>query len=513
MSLRKNKKIGLFLVYFGIVLILIFGLAKYGKFLPFFSSVVFEDYTTYDDRVNPGYAFSSNWIPVGNNNPTGCGSGSRYYTDDFWNMSAEGCYGGTTTSAMLVDGKMVLSANGDAQYGGARITAIAKKDFRGNDIKYTTTYYTLSARCGSCNPEYTSTNTVTTTEIFSSKLNPDIRDIYINGVFDRTENKPGKLEIQFTASAGGGSAKLTVDSFAYKIPFSCEIGPEQIYAVESFAGPKPLSLYSLRYPVEGFCLSECPTICDSSKGGCTSENTCEIYQKLTRGEVLNIPETQTIHLKYKMFNDGSITQSCQLKYYDVNTSRCLNQTPYVSICSGGTIDPMTGSCFVTPEPICQDGNLVRLPNGTAMCVYNAPRQGVCEDPLTHYNSVTNLCEFPAEAGCPSDAFRDNSTGKCYKFPIANIQCDLGCSFNSISGWCQTLNGTICLMSNNCPAGFNLANGTCIKEIKTYNNVYVSTNTLDLPLVGIVDATTFYVIIGGLLVTIGILIYSNMFRRR
>jgi len=535
--LKKNKNIGAFLIYLGIVLLLIFGLVKYGNFLPFYSSVVFEDYITYDDRINPPFVYESNWDIKQSGGIYGGSSGD--YNDSKWYIHFErpceysGCSGLTLPSELnpwLLQVQHSSYMNAFFYIGSISFTT--KEDLRGKDIKLSLTCSggdianpggSWCAQChsytgGSCTVQIgnevldisngDSGQKQSNLDIYSSKIDSNVADLYINGVFEKTLNFNGISHVNITLQSG---RTLEINSFKTKIPFSCEIGPEQILAYEEFAGAtKPtLNLYDLKYPALAFCLSECPTVCDSTQGGCTSENTCEIYQKLARGEILDIPSTQSWEIVYKIYNDASITQSCTEKYFDVKNNKCVNTTAKVHFCSG-TLDTSTGTCYSNPEPIC-DGTLFTYPNGSIVCKWIAPRELVCEDPRTMPNTQLGICEFNIENGtCPAGFFIDSTRKKCYEYPLAKINCPQKCSFDPIEGYCKTQNGTICTMLENCPDGSKLINNTCV--IYESSKTIISTNTLDLPLVGIVDATIFYILVGGLFVIIGILIYFNIHRR-
>jgi len=267
-------------------------------------------------------------------------------------------------------------------------------------------------------------------EIKSSKLNPNVVNIFYNGKLIASDIDIPEDFSYFAIKTNKG---VYIDSIKYKIPYSCVQGDNYLLAMETFAGPQDISLYSTRYPVKSFCLEHPAIITDSRYKGSTT--TAEIYEKLLRGEVLHIPETQTWTLFYIFYNDGSVPMACPEGAYDVKNNRCVNVTGIVYFCSEGTFDPSIGACVVTPEQkiICPQG---RYDASQDACIYNPPIQAVCEK--GDYNSVTGKCEYypDTEAVCQEGTQFNSVTGKCEYYPDVVAICPSGTVWNKDNDRCE-----------------------------------------------------------------------------
>jgi len=477
MPKRNKDKFLYFLLSIGLVLIVMGGI-KYIPGLQAVGSVVFDDYIDYDDRINPGWNNIANWEGPSN---------QKDFESDLWTMyvsnsvASNRCSTATTT-INLIDDKLTItgttcSYESTTQTGSSGY-AIANQDFKGKDLKITVTTKGGWTYC--CPNVGMSSNqviigdeiitvtpftpstvysgsvpTTTTIEMFSSKLDSNIADIHINGVYDRTVDFTGvdKVNIKFTVVKGD---TLVIDRFAYKIPFSCQQGPEELLGLETFVGPRTLSIYDLRYGPTKFCVDHPAILTRESEAGSTTS--AEIYQRLARGEVMNIPEGDTWTVMYIFYNDGSIGQVCDEETFDITRNKCTNLTGITYFCSEGVWDSEKGTCLVTPgiEEECEIG---RYDIDQDVCLYNPPEQALCE--IGNYNSQTELCEYRPQTGisCDLDYFYDSNIDLCVKEPLAKINCPANYSFNPISGYCEG-EGQSTPIVDECPEGFIKEGDVC-----------------------------------------------------
>ena len=354
-----------------------------------------------------------------------CPSGVTRYEDDYWVLKGssgtsyvdESCTKGTVnlpkaSGPLKISGssnKHTTSSGNWALGPNPSITLTTKKNMRDTeglvrDIKIVATcsggfgantgesgsYSSIGPSCSVKigTNSFTINKEDTLIELFSSKLNPDVADVYVDGRFKETISFTGLDNVDISFIASGGSPTLDIKEFGFLLPFSCIQGPEELLGLETFAGPRSLSIYDTRYAVTKFC-TEHPVII-TSETGAGSTTTNEVYEKLRRGEVLQIPSTQTWTMFYIFYNDGSLPAVCAEGAFDIERNKCTNLTGIVHFCSEGVFDPAFGACVVTPDiiPVCPYG---RYDVAQDKCIYNPPIQAVCE--LGDYNSVTGLCEF------------------------------------------------------------------------------------------------------------------------
>ena len=293
-------------------------------------------------------------------------------------------------------------------------------------------------------------------ELFASKINPDVSEVWLNGRYDKTISFSGLDNVNVSFTASGGSPTLDIKEFGFLLPFSCTQGPEELLGVETFAGPRSLSIYDLRYSPTKFCLDH-PTIITSETGsGSTTTN--EIYNQLRRGDVVEIPATQTWTMFYIFYNSGDISMVCPEGAFDVERNKCVNTTGVVFFCSEGTFDPAYGSCVVTPDikPVCPYGRYDVVQD---ICIYSIPVHGVCE--IGDYNSQTGKCEYPLEdEECSNKFILNEITDMCEKYPVAIIACEPTFSFNPVSGYCEKEVENFIL----CEGDYDEETGLCTKTI-------------------------------------------------
>lgn len=477
MALGKNR-LSMFLLYIGLGFIIISSF----KYLPFFSSVVFEDYINYDDRENKPYfidnwnsaypehsrGFSGIWLPNGCNtySDNTCVPNLR---DDKWLFILKRSPPGSNllVSSLFSQGDYVYilyppstqcGSPGGSYPCGGDARAIALENFLGRTVKTTIicghSEGSCTIRLGNLDEskkyiiqpivtEGVSQGDTLTLEVFASKLDPRIADIYIDGVFKKTVTFGNSWSIEYEAV----KTSLTIKTLGYKIPFECQQGAEELLGLETFAGERTLSIYDLRYQPTKFCLAHPVIITDNIGKGSTA--TAEIYQRLAKGEVMTIPKDQTWTLFYIFYNSGDISQYCRDEYYDIGRGKCANVTGIVQFCSEGVQDPSSGTCYVTPE-IKYNCTYGRYDTSLKACIWNPPEIGICKPPA-NYNSVTEKCEY-----------FENGTLIIIE-PEAKINCPPTYSFNPKSGYCEKGGDLIDVPQEKiCPSDTVLVDGVCIK---------------------------------------------------
>ena len=436
----KNNQTGYWIV---LSLIVLGGLYYLHDYTDLFSAVVFEDFITYDDRVNPPWQYDDNWE-------------NNIYEDELWKIEKiEKTYGDDNKEEIIIyeETPMKYRTYSDVMSRYAdKVILTPKQIFKGYDIKIVITcesgqYYSNFAE-GHMGPTYLYLNDnkimifsgsstegamdkdTSLTEIYSSKLNSSIIDIYLDGIFKETLYlNEGDLSVKIESV---GPSICTINSFGYKIPFSCVQGPEELLGLETFVGPRSLSIYDTRYGVTKFCVDHPVILTRTTEQGSTTS--AEIYQRLARGEVLQIPEGDTWTVFYIFYNDGSLPAVCPLGAFDIERNKCTNLTGIVYFCSQGVFDPAFGACVVTPDiiPVCPYG---RYDVAQDKCIYNPPIQAVCE--LGDYNSVTGLCEYNPDIDYQCEEGNYNpSTGNCEYIPDTEFVCETDYIYNSDNGLCE-----------------------------------------------------------------------------
>jgi len=320
---------------------------------------------------------------------TGCNNGClgklMSYEDDFWLYEGSsgvafssdwGCHKGTLYE-MNSDGQTIILKGGTGKYRDSSryinptLTLTSKnmrdttgfvKDVRirtycggGDSYKSYSTGadYPLPATCnikiGTNSYNIPHTEEVLL-ELFSSKINPDVSEVHLNGQFQENIYFTDLTNVNITFSTTGGSPRFEIREFGYLLPFNCQQDGDELLGVETF-GPGEISLYNLRYTPTKFC-TEHPAMIVSQTGS-GSSTTNEVYDKLRRGEVLTIPDTQTWTLFYIFYNDGSISVQCPegSLNLDHEPPRCEEVSGSVFFCTVGTWDASAGSCAVTPDDV------------------------------------------------------------------------------------------------------------------------------------------------------------------
>jgi hypothetical protein len=447
-----------------------------------------EHYGNYSEGISIVTSTSSNTC---SNGPSSVQHGTRYI-DEYWdiylssgNAPRNDGFKGDYIAPTISNGKITLKGSSN-KYSNSRgdwsgtanpyLMMKSIKNFQGYDLKlviycgggysysggssgatrYVAPVCTFKFGTKSFNIPEKTTKVI---EIFSSKFDSNVADVFIGGLFSETINITGEKQVEFTAT--GGSPHMEIKYFGYQIPFSCVQGPEELLGIETFNGGtegRKLSLYSTRYGVTKFCLAHPAIITRESESGSTT--TAEIYQRLARGEVMDIPAGDTWTLFYIFYNDGSISAVCDLdEVYDFERNKCTNLTGVAFICSEGVFDPALGTCVVTPEvkEVCEVGRYDVAQNA---CIYNPPIQAVCT--IGNYNSVTGKCEYhPDQSNICDEGYDYNSfTQMCEKYPEAVILCEPSFTFNPISGLCEKEIDSVYL----CDGEFNETTKICTKTI-------------------------------------------------
>lgn len=440
-----------------VIIVGIIGVMALANYTNLFSTVVFEDYATYDARTVKPINTPSTWSQVGT---------MFSYKDQYWSASYDTAHrsGSSPNSVLFSDSNGYISiASACAEFEGSQVDCPVvelntTKSLSGNDIKATVTCYgsrtypngggscksggaslsisgnafviknaqSVNSGCGSAT---TLSNPVSTTiDVYSSKLNSSVADVYVNGVFSKTiYQNSNKLSFRQE-----GDISCTIDFIGYKVPFGCTQSSDEVLAQQTFIGPRQLSIYDLKYAPRRFCLEHPAIVTSNLNNGSTS--TAEVYQRLSRGEVLTIPEGQTWTVYSIIYNDGSINGlECKDKAYDADKGACVG---LVTFCGAGqTYDSAKGSCVAvsTEEVQTRDcGPFTRYDVQENACVIDFTQQAVCEK--GDYNTVTKKCEYPYPGSCIARYERNGNV--CEAVPLALIACDLGYSFNPTSGYCE-----------------------------------------------------------------------------
>ncbi len=461
----------------------------------------FEDFSTYDDRNNPPYLFEENFqarIVSKFGGQAQC-TEQGTYQDEKWIIDVTECIDCGGLSYVTANNQITKTndeitllsprkpCRDDRPPGNAGTTTLeTSEDFRGRDIKISATSHncwvtpsggvfggtstitvgnkviTFGASCS----RSSSVSTSRFIEVFSSKLDSNQADLFVDGSFVQTLNFAGmsKVPVRFTTSA----QNLEIKFFGFKIPFSCEQSGEELLGLESFVGGRTLSITDLRFQPTKFCLDHPAIITSEDESGSTS--TAEIYQRLSQGEVLNIPQEQTWTVFYIFYNDGSIPQSCPDEFYDVEKEKCIDLTGIVQFCSEGTFDPNSGTCTVTPEVrfVCEIG---RFDEKQQVCIFNPPNQAVCD--IGRYNSITGKCEFTPEHEfiCEENYVYNPTTNVCEGRPLSVIDCG-GLSFNPQTGLCEGSGDEVL----ECPEGTVEIGDDCQAPIKEKFSLNLLTQT-------------------------------------
>jgi len=216
---------------------------------------------------------------------------------------------------------------------------------------------------------------------------------------------------------------ITIKNPEYKPLFSCQTGPNDLLAMESFAGNTTIDLYSTRFPVKSFCLDIPAIITDAKNNGTTT--TAELYYRLIAGGSYHIPPEQTVTLFYIFDNSEHLVPTmCDVakEYYDVNSEKCTPRIGVVQVCSAGVFDPDKGVCVVEPvieeaKPVCKVG---RYDTSLKACVYNPPVKQLCVSGTL--NETTGECILPIEGTCPPGYVKEEYEEGKYKcvLPVENV---------------------------------------------------------------------------------------------
>ena len=253
-------------------------------------------------------------------------------------------------------------------------------------------------------------------EIQSSRINPNNINIYINGnLIKEMTIEQSELLIKLEISKGSreGNIKAVINSFKYRIPFSCVQQTGDLLAIETFAGGQAIDINDLRFPVKSFCLAH-PVIITSPDGSTTS---AEPYQVLITGQPVTIPADQTWSFFYVFDNSGQIVRTCPSgNAYDPANDYCRDVHGLVQVCSEGVFDPAYGTCVIYPEVkgICDKG---RWDTEKQACVWNPPIIDICETGT--WSAIEQACVWvPDITGKCNPGIWNEAKGLCiYKLPI------------------------------------------------------------------------------------------------
>ncbi len=240
--------------------------------------------------------------------------------------------------------------------------------------------------------------------------------------------------------------------------YRMKLQPNELLAMETFAGGATISKTSTRYPVVVFSHITPAIIMDAMDNAIIVDKDNDIYQRLDSGETIRVPEHQTYSLFYIIENNYQLPAVCDV--VDVDTGQCAQISPgVVTVCTEGQFDPKLGLCVTQPTSkiICTVG---RYDTAQAVCIWNPPLQAVCGagstyDPDTQkcyyypekqaicaagydYDSKSGKClRYPEkQINCPAGYAYDMTTDKCIKYPLSQIICTAGTTFNPQTQKCE-----------------------------------------------------------------------------
>lgn len=280
-----------------------------------------------------------------------------------------------------------------------------------------------------------------TIDIMSSKLNSSQAVVSLNSVKKCDLDLSVTKELKFSMSTSSGAnyngfyyadiSPIFISDVLYKIPLSCELAPGELLAVESFAGPKTLTVESFRYPVSHFCIDH--EVVRTGPGG--SDETAEPYLDWIAGKSVSIPEDQTWSVYYIFDNSQNLVPTmCNLdQVYNLQTEGCTDITGVVQVCSEGIWDAVSGTCAVTigATEVCEAGGVWNEDN--RRCEVTLPSSGVCPENTTLNAGV---CEYVPETVsiCENGRF-DVELLKCVFNPPIQEVCSEG-TLNEETGACE-----------------------------------------------------------------------------
>ncbi len=251
-------------------------------------------------------------------------------------------------------------------------------------------------------------------EFVSSRLNNNDCEVLNNGRFISSGSGVGEKILQITNKADsnfGTVRTTTIEEIDYLIPFAtCPAAEGDILGSEVFSGGKSFSLFSTQRTVKRFCL-ELPAIIKKPEGFTA---TGEIYERLRRGEVLNVPSDELWLIHYLFKNDGTLPQCVGDESFDFAKSECVKASGFGFFCKG-ELDPFSGLCVDTLQDRCETaGGFYNTQDTT--CLLGIPIQGLC----SHISATYVPSEF-----------------KCLSTEISSTECvETGGIINQERGWCE-----------------------------------------------------------------------------
>ena len=265
-------------------------------------------------------------------------------------------------------------------------------------------------------------------EVFSSRLDPSRFEVYVDGVLVCTSSFSNRY-VGFHAYAKSVdnlmcSAELTIHEVLEKIPDARVVPPGYNVVFQQFYGPAMISLASLDRSLLGFP-PELPMFIYDYDGGSVTTTT-EVYDRLSKGEVVQVPLAQMYGVFYvgKM-DSGDV--ACGVGEVFSLDGTCVSLTPFESyICPDEfTYDMVNERCVRYVESVseCTDGVYV-------------PEEDIC------------VVTPSTEVRCPSGFTYDDVADVCFKFAESELQCEIG-TFDSASQKCVVVPPT----DVRCPVGY------------------------------------------------------------
>jgi len=259
-----------------------------------------------------------------------------------------------------------------------------------------------------------------------------------------------------------------------------KLNPNELLAMESFAGGATISKTSMRYPVVQYAFLVPAIIIDADDNSISTST--QVYTQLDDGSVLQVPQRQTYSIFYVIENNYQLPTVCDA--VNVDTGQCATiQAGIVTVCSEGQFDPSLGLCLVqgNSKIVCDVG---RLDTAQGKCIWNPPLQAVCpsgsvfdpdDDKCYYYPDPKIVCDegftYEKSSGkcikrpsmgvdCPSGSVYDPTEDKCFYYPPSEEICGSGYDYDPESKKCLTYPEE----KINCPAGYayDIETRKCVK---------------------------------------------------
>ena len=143
-----------------------------------------------------------------------------------------------------------------------------------------------------------------TVETKSHLLDKNLIDVYVKGVYINTFNiTDEEINLKIVSSFGGAygtNLYMLLDNIKFRVKFNCEISPDEMLVTEIYNSGETIQMDNKQRVspdgciVESFCRKHPAFIITST--GSTSDEGDEIYESMTDGYSLTVPEGETWQL-------------------------------------------------------------------------------------------------------------------------------------------------------------------------------------------------------------------------